>query len=98
MIRVIVKPPAQRDLAEAYDWYQQAFRDGGEQFLQQYERVEARIGSFPNAHTAVDGQVRRAYLRRFPYSVFYVLEDETIFVLAVIHDHRDPEIWKARRA
>lgn len=35
-------------------------------------------------------------LRRFPYLVVYVEEESFIEVIAVMHAHRNPEIWKAR--
>jgi hypothetical protein len=34
--------------------------------------------------------VRRARHRRFPYSVFYVIRDDLIDVLAVYHGRRRP--------
>jgi len=34
--------------------------------------------------------VRRVLVRRFPYSVFFVLERTRAVVLAVHHQHRDP--------
>jgi len=36
-------------------------------------------------------------LRRFPYCVFYILEPNEIVVLACMHGHRDPQLWRERR-
>jgi toxin ParE1/3/4 len=41
-------------------------------------------------YPAVHGDVRRALLRRFPYSVFFLVEDDLAIVLAVHHRRRDP--------
>lgn len=40
--------------------------------------------------------VRRAVMRRFPYAIFYLFEGESIVVLAVEHQARDPEHWRQR--
>ena len=40
--------------------------------------------------------VRRALLRRFPYALFFVIEDEVIFVIACFHGNRDPLQWQNR--
>lgn len=37
-----------------------------------------------------------ALLRRFPYSVIYVLEGETVLVLAVLHGSRNPDDLRKR--
>jgi plasmid stabilization system protein ParE len=50
----------------------------------------------PLAYQEVEGEVRRALTRRFPYGVFCVVEPQRIVVLAVLHTARDPQVWKAR--
>jgi toxin ParE1/3/4 len=40
--------------------------------------------------------VRRAFVPRFPYGVFYTLDDGVPTVIAVIHLHRDPAEWQRR--
>jgi hypothetical protein len=35
-------------------------------------------------------------LRRFPYAIFYVARSESIFVLAVLHQHRSPRVARSR--
>jgi hypothetical protein len=38
--------------------------------------------------------VRRALLHRFPYSVYYLTEQEIVAVVAVVHQRRYPDTWK----
>jgi hypothetical protein len=35
-------------------------------------------------------------LKRFPYAVFFAVEDEIIVVLAVLHTSRNPAEWQRR--
>jgi hypothetical protein len=41
--------------------------------------------------------IRRAMLRRFPFGVFFVVDDDWSTVVAVMHLHRDPGSWKLLR-
>lgn len=41
-------------------------------------------------------ELRRALTRRFPYGVFYIVEETKIIVFAVFHAKRDPALWKER--
>jgi plasmid stabilization system protein ParE len=50
----------------------------------------------PEAYALVRGEARRASLRRFPYSVIYVLDEATIVILACFHASRDPGEWERR--
>ncbi len=40
--------------------------------------------------------VRRALTQKFPYSIIFTVEEQSIFVIAVFHSSRDPMIWKGR--
>jgi plasmid stabilization system protein ParE len=50
----------------------------------------------PETHAKVYQDVRRALVRRFPYSIYYRFRADRIVVLAVFHNKRDPKVWKAR--
>jgi toxin ParE1/3/4 len=93
---VAIRPEAEADLTEAYGWYQ-GCRDGlGDEFLLSVEAALDSIQRFPQSYPAVHKQVRRALLRRFPYGVFYLVEEEAIVVLAVFHASRNPKRWQER--
>ena len=44
----------------------------------------------------LENNVRRALSPRFPYGVYFVVGEELISVLAVLHLHRHPDTWKGR--
>jgi plasmid stabilization system protein ParE len=37
--------------------------------------------------------VRRAFVTKFPYLVFYIVDATRVVVLAVLHTSRDPAVW-----
>jgi plasmid stabilization system protein ParE len=55
------------------------------------------IVAFPQAWPVVEGEIRRCLVHRFPYGILYAIEPAEIWVLAVMHLHRDPDYWKHRR-
>jgi len=43
-----------------------------------------------------DSKVRRKILRQFPYSIFYVVDDDAVVIVAIAHHKRRPGYWKPR--
>ena len=87
---LVFKPLAEAEIAEAFAWYAQPEIDKGRDFIADLERVERFIRMNPSLYPRVEGDIHRANLRRFPYSLFYVVDGETVTVLSCFHQHRDP--------
>ena len=94
--RFIVRPLAEIDVAEAFDWYEQRSPGLGMEFLRAVDVTFAIIARTPQLFPQLQKNVRRARLRRFPYGVFFVARPDLISVLAVMHAHRDPRRWLSR--
>jgi plasmid stabilization system protein ParE len=57
---------------------------------------ESIIGRNPLACRLIYQDARRALVRKFPYSIFYIIEEDTIFVIGVFHSKRNPNNWQDR--
>lgn len=88
IFELVVEPAAARDIADADAHYAQF--DRADAFLSAIDVVFEQLTSMPLMYPAVHGDVRRALLRRFPFSVFFIVEGPRVFVLAVHHQRRDP--------
>ncbi|MEN9866071.1 MAG: hypothetical protein RL748_1661 [Pseudomonadota bacterium] len=88
--QIIFKPLAQEEIAEAHQWYQQAHIDMGDAFLAELERVSHFIENNPRLYACVEDEIRRANFNRFPYSLFYVIDGQTVNILSCFHQHRRP--------
>ena len=97
MIDVIFRPEAEEELFAAYRWYEEKHAGLGEEFLRCVEAVVEQISRFPEGNAFVHREIRRGLTRRFPYGVFYIVEDEKAVVLAVFHASRNPPAWRRRR-
>jgi plasmid stabilization system protein ParE len=94
--RLIIRPEAEAELAEAFDWYERRVPGLGADFLAAVDGALDSLLGNPLQHPVVYKTVRRALLRRFPYQVLFLVEEEAITVIAVFHGARDPRIWRDR--
>ena len=94
--RVVVQPDASDDAREAAQWYERERRGLGRRFLVELSGVIDRISANPFQFPELEQGTRRALLRRFPYGVYFVLEEDRAVVRAILHLHRDPDTWKRR--
>ena len=95
-LRLIVRPEAEAEMADAFDWYENRAPGLGNDFLLCVDAVLNAIlrnpASFPRVHRIV----RRALTRRFPYEIFFVEDDERIVIVSVFHARRNPKRWQDR--
>ena len=96
MLSVIFTPAARGELIEAQDWYESEAAGLGRRFRQTMGDLIERMSDDPRQFPTVFKNVRRALLRRFTYSLFFVVEDEALIVIACFHASRDPSHWQKR--
>lgn len=84
---------ARDELAEAKRYYSQLQKGLGDQFQREAEIAAKRIMERPLAWQFELDPFRRFLLNRFPYKMLYVVENERILVIAVSHQHRQPDYW-----
>jgi toxin ParE1/3/4 len=82
---VVFRRIAKLELDDAISWYESRREGLGQNFSVAIEQQLERIASSPNQFGSVRGTVRRAVLPRFPYSIYFVVEDLRIVVLAIFH-------------
>ena len=50
----------------------------------------------PERWRRFDGDIRRLLVHVFPYVVLYSIEDEFLYIIAVMHCNREPGYWHKR--
>ena len=96
--KLVVREEAEKDIQSAYDWYEGSRIGLGEEFLLCLDAVIESIARQPDLYAVVHRTARRTLTRRFPYGVFFTIEQDVIVVLAVMHCRRNPDVWKRRKA
>jgi plasmid stabilization system protein ParE len=94
--RFIIRPEAESEMTDAYDWHEDRVSGLGSEFLLCVDAVFGAIQRNPQQFPLVHKIVRRAITRRFPYEVFFVEDNERIVVLSVFHAKRNPKSWQER--
>ena len=88
---------AERELNEAFDFYELESPGLGDVFLTEVEGTLAQIAAFPEAAEAYQSGVRRRLLHTFPYALLYSVREDGVRILAVAHQRRRPFYWEDRR-
>jgi len=92
MPRVSFRPQARAEIREARGWYEAQLPGLGRAFIAELDVTLAFLKLNPQMYALVsdDGDVRRALLHRFPYSLVYeVMNADDIVVLACRHVRQD---------
>jgi plasmid stabilization system protein ParE len=91
-----LRPEARADIREAARWYENQQPGLGDLFVSRVLALLERIAQSPQHFPYLRPPVRRALVAQFPYGVYFTHQDGRTVVLAVLHQRRDPAIWKSR--
>ncbi|WP_367885262.1 type II toxin-antitoxin system RelE/ParE family toxin [Pseudogemmatithrix spongiicola] len=84
---------AASELGAAFRWYRQRNAVAAEKLLSEVAATVGRIASSPGSHRSVRHNVRRAFVRRFPYAVYFESTDASIVILGIVHLRRSSAEW-----
>jgi len=96
MPKVLFHPDIQHEVKASYAWYQQQAEGLGDDFLVELEAAYDAIIELPHTWPKFQRRFRRFLLNKFPFSIVYRLEHDTIYVVAIMHHSRKPYYWQNR--
>ena|SRR6266571_4706310 len=85
---------AEREIQVAADYYEKQEAGLGLRFVHELNHAIKSILQFPNAWSPISKRSRHCSLRRFPYHVLYSVQHETVTIVTVVHQRRDPQKWQ----
>jgi len=88
-----IRPRAESEIDEAHGWYERRCQGLGAAFVLDLDEAFKKALRQPDLYPMVRKRIRRAPVARFPYGVFYSVEQDTIVVHAEIHDRRSKKRW-----
>ena len=96
---LFVHPAAKREADAARSWYDDIATDLGNDFAQAVTEAIDLILRNHRLFADIGDDIHRAFVRRFPYQVFYRIGSNQIRILAVHHSHanRQAVLGQARR-
>jgi plasmid stabilization system protein ParE len=96
MRKVTLHEEADAEVNEAAKYYEERVPGLGLLFLAVVEEAVEKVLANPEAFQLVGDEIRHKLIRRFPYSLLYVIEPDRIRVIAVAHQKRRPGYWSHR--
>jgi len=89
-------PAAAAELAAAAQFYEAQAENLGLDFLSAVQRAAQQIMEYPDSGGPFGLHLRRVLVPRFPYGLVYRVEPERLYVVVVMHLHRQPGYWRSR--
>ncbi len=81
---------------EAMFFYELEQEGLGERVRGELRQAIVRVQRFPDAWPVERGAIRKCFVHTFPYKILYALEDDCLVILAIAHQHRQPDYWLDR--
>jgi plasmid stabilization system protein ParE len=79
------------DVELAFAWYEKQRRGLGFEFLDCVEAALQNIIDYPEMYQIRYSYFRGCPIRRFPFSIFYTIEENEIVVHSVFDNRQDPK-------
>ncbi len=96
MYQLEISEEAKLDIYDAFLWYEEQREGLGLNFELSLEAGFNRVQRNPLQFESKHKQVRVHFINKFPFGIHYLVDDQTIKVLAVFHTSRDPKNWFER--
>lgn len=85
------RPEVEEDAFSGYLWYEDKAIGLGEDFLRLFYAYSREILRNPLIYRKVHGEFRRRLLKRFPYAIYFRIEDNKVIVFGLFHCARNPK-------
>ena len=84
---------ASLEIDDGHEYYNLQQEKLGDSFKNDVQLDIDNIAVSPKLYPLIKTDIRRCVLHRFPYTIFYTIEDDTILILSVAHQRREPYYW-----
>ena len=87
--RLLVRPAAEKDLADAFDWYEGQQHGLGGEFLRYINERLSRIVLRPEQYALYYKHYRRLHVKKFHYNILFRIIGKDVFIVRILHSARD---------
>lgn len=93
---IVIEPEASLEIEEAARWYENQLAGLGVSFVLEVDSAIKRVKKDPMLYPQVYRSMRRALLHRFPYAMYFVINNSKIHIFAVLHQVRSDKAVNLR--
>ncbi len=85
-------PEVEDDAISGFSWYETKAPGLGDEFLRMFYACAGDIHRHPLLYPKVHNEFRRCLLRRFPYAIYFTIDNDSIIVAGLFHCAREPRV------
>lgn len=94
--QLIIKPEAEKDIQRSIKYYAKENQKLSKDFLAKLDDSLLAIQQNPQHYQKRYLEIRIVFTKKFPYGIYFTLEENKIFVHAVLHNKQNPTSAKKR--
>lgn len=95
-LSVFLDSRAEEDIDAAAQWYGEQSAELTLKFLDSVDSAFGFITQFPQAGREVDYGIHRVLTKKFPFCIYYKVDEGQVVVFAVLHFRRSSEACQPR--
>ena len=84
-------PELHNDLIRNLKWYQNKDPSLANAFIELFYSSVQKITVNPLAYVKINEDYRRILMKKFPYTIYFYIENETVIVAGLFHVAQNPE-------
>ncbi|MDP4198574.1 MAG: type II toxin-antitoxin system RelE/ParE family toxin [Bacteroidota bacterium] len=88
--------PAEEEYIASVAFYVAESPQAADGFADEVESAIDEIAQSPTRYPIYEENVRRKVLDVFPFSIYYVTENDEVMIVAIMHNSRRPKYWRER--
>ena len=85
--------PSEQELIDTFSFYEEQLEGLGNLFLNEFNKTIKIILKHPTLWMKIGKRTRRALIKKFPYLILYIFENDIIHLTCIAHQHRSPEYY-----
>lgn len=95
--RVEFAGEATLEFRKSVEWYEEKARGLAIKFTDEIDSTIERIKLNPDLYLNVVEDIRKIQVNKFPFSLFYKVEMDSLIVLRIFHNKREPIVWQSEQ-
>jgi plasmid stabilization system protein ParE len=94
--KIELSKEAEEDFDNSYYYYAKESQKVADNFLKQVDSSFVQILKNPEGYVLAIVEIRKYVMKKYPFVIYYRVQEAIIQIVAIFHSSRNPEIWKER--
>jgi toxin ParE1/3/4 len=87
---------AEIDFDKSYEFYTLKSEKNSDNFYKSINSALNKICKSPSVNPKIYKEIRKLVLKKFPFVIYYQIDEMVIRIIAIFHTSRNPNIWLDR--